>query len=160
MLADLLLIGIFGGFYIVPLYALIQTRSQASHRSRIIAGNNILNALFMVVAAILAVAFLNAGLSIPQLLLTDNRPPVVKLAAYKVVPAEGGKQNRAALVTFVTGGDVSRFQRSTVPGKPDDGTRGMSAAGAFPGAAEKKKGPVVNVARGNSVTQVEVGGKN
>ena len=48
MLADLTLIGVFGGFYIVPLYALIQSRSEPHHRSRIIAGNNILNALFMV----------------------------------------------------------------------------------------------------------------
>ena len=43
------MIGVFGGFYIVPLYALIQTRAERSHHSRIIAGNNILNALFMVV---------------------------------------------------------------------------------------------------------------
>jgi len=70
VLWDLLLTGVFGGFYIVPLYALIQTRSEASHRSRIIAGNNILNALFMVVAAVLAIVLLKAGLTIPQLLLT------------------------------------------------------------------------------------------
>ena len=44
----------FGGFYIVPLYALIQSRSEPAHRSRIIAANNILNALFMVAAAVLA----------------------------------------------------------------------------------------------------------
>ena len=49
--ADLVLIGLFGGFYIVPLYALIQERSAPSHRSRIIAANNILNALFMVASA-------------------------------------------------------------------------------------------------------------
>jgi len=66
---DLFLIGMFGGFYIVPLYALIQTRSEPSHRSRIIAANNILNALFMVAAAGLAVVALSAGLSIAQLLL-------------------------------------------------------------------------------------------
>jgi 1-acyl-sn-glycerol-3-phosphate acyltransferase len=70
VLWDLALIGLFGGFYIVPLYAVIQTRSEASHRSRIIAGNNILNALFMVVSAIVSVLLLNAGLTIPQLLLT------------------------------------------------------------------------------------------
>lgn len=70
VLVDLLLIGIFGGFYIVPLYAVIQTRSDPSHRSRIIAGNNILNALFMVLAAIAAILMLRAGLSIPQLFLT------------------------------------------------------------------------------------------
>lgn len=70
VLWDLVLIGLFGGFYIVPLYAVIQTRSDPSHRSRIIAGNNILNALFMVVSAIVAVLLLQAGLSIPELLLT------------------------------------------------------------------------------------------
>lgn len=69
VLVDLVLIGMFGGFYCVPLYALMQTRSEASHRSRVIAGNNILNALFMVVAALLAIALLGAGCSVPQLFL-------------------------------------------------------------------------------------------
>jgi 1-acyl-sn-glycerol-3-phosphate acyltransferase len=67
ILFDLVMIGVFGGFYIVPLYALIQTRSEPSHQSRIIAGNNILNALFMVVSAGMAVALLQAGLTIPQI---------------------------------------------------------------------------------------------
>ncbi len=66
---DLVLIGMFGGFYIVPLYAQIQTRSEPSHRSRIIAANNILNALFMVAAAGVAVLLLGRGATIPQLLL-------------------------------------------------------------------------------------------
>jgi 1-acyl-sn-glycerol-3-phosphate acyltransferase len=69
ILADLVLIGVFGGFYIVPLYALIQTRSEASHRSRVIAGNNILNASFMVAAALIAITLFRAGLTIPQLFL-------------------------------------------------------------------------------------------
>lgn len=64
---DLLMLGVFGGFFIVPLYALIQSRSEASHRARIIAANNILNALFMVVGALGASAALGAGLSIPAL---------------------------------------------------------------------------------------------
>jgi hypothetical protein len=67
---DLLMTGVFGGFYIVPLYALIQSRSEPSHRSRIIAGNNILNALFMVVSAVVSILLLDAGLTIPELLLT------------------------------------------------------------------------------------------
>lgn len=66
---DVVLIGVFGGFFIVPLYALVQQRSQPSHLSRVIAGNNILNAVFMVAAAIIAVIMLDRGLSIPQLLL-------------------------------------------------------------------------------------------
>ncbi len=66
---DIVCIGIFGGIYIVPLYALVQQRSEPSHLSRVIAGNNILNAVFMVAAALIAVAMLDQGLSIPQLLL-------------------------------------------------------------------------------------------
>ena len=63
------LLGVFGGFYCVPLYALIQERSAPSHRSRIIAANNILNAVFIVASAGIAIGLLEAGLSIPQLFL-------------------------------------------------------------------------------------------
>ena len=70
LLLDILLIGVFGGFYIVPLYALIQQRSEASHRSRVIAGNNILNALFMVAGSLFAIVALSKGLSIDQLFLS------------------------------------------------------------------------------------------
>ncbi len=66
---DVVLIGMFGGFFIVPLYALVQQRSEPTHLSRVIAGNNILNAVFMVAAAIIAVVMLDRGLNIPQLLL-------------------------------------------------------------------------------------------
>ncbi|RCS58665.1 MFS transporter [Parvibium lacunae] len=70
VLADVFLLAMFGGFYSVPLYALIQTRSEATHRARIIAANNILNALLMVLSAGLAVWLLNGiGLSMPQLFL-------------------------------------------------------------------------------------------
>ena len=87
VLIDLVLIGVFGGFYIVPLYALIQTRSEKSHRSRVIAGNNILNALFMVVAALLAIGLFKAGLTIPQLfLVTALMNAAVAVYIYTLVP--------------------------------------------------------------------------
>jgi 1-acyl-sn-glycerol-3-phosphate acyltransferase len=87
VLWDLLLIGVFAGFYIVPLYALVQTRSEPTHRSRIIAANNILNALFMVVSAGLAIALLGAGLTIPQLLLTVAlMNAAVAVFIYSLVP--------------------------------------------------------------------------
>lgn len=87
VLADLLLIGLFGGFYCVPLYALMQTRSEASHRSRVIAANNILNALFMVAAALLAIVLLAAGFTIPQLfLLTGLLNALVAAYIYSVTP--------------------------------------------------------------------------
>jgi 1-acyl-sn-glycerol-3-phosphate acyltransferase len=66
---DLVMIGAFGGFYSVPLYALIQQRSKRSHLSRIIAANNIINAVLMVAAAVMSMTLLGAGLSIPQLFL-------------------------------------------------------------------------------------------
>jgi 1-acyl-sn-glycerol-3-phosphate acyltransferase len=67
LLADLTLLGTFGGFFIVPLYALVQSRSAVAHRARVIAANNILNALFMVAGALAAAGLLAAGLSIPAL---------------------------------------------------------------------------------------------
>jgi MFS family permease len=67
LLVDLALVGVFGGFFIVPLYALVQQRSHPERRARIIAGNNIVNALFMVVGALAAAGLLAAGWSIPWL---------------------------------------------------------------------------------------------
>jgi 1-acyl-sn-glycerol-3-phosphate acyltransferase len=66
ILTDLAMIGAFGGFYSVPLYAMIQERADRRHLSRIIAATNIINSMFMVVAAILALVLLNNGISIPQ----------------------------------------------------------------------------------------------
>lgn len=77
LLADIALIGFFGGLYIVPLYALVQTRSESSHQSRVIAANNILNALFMVVSAIFSVFIFKQGYSIPQLFLATAMLNVV-----------------------------------------------------------------------------------
>jgi 1-acyl-sn-glycerol-3-phosphate acyltransferase len=84
---DLLLVGMFGGFYIVPLYALIQTRSEAGFRSRILAANNILNALFMIAASVVAVGALSAGASITQLLLLTGVLNLgVAIYIYTLVP--------------------------------------------------------------------------
>ena len=69
LLADIALIGLFGGFYIVPLYVLVQTRAEKSHQSRVIAANNIMNAFFMVASAGFSIWIFNQGLTIPQLFL-------------------------------------------------------------------------------------------
>ncbi|MBD8524936.1 MFS transporter [Pseudomarimonas arenosa] len=84
---DLALIGFFGGFYIVPLYALVQQRCPREKISRVIAANNILNALFMVVASVMAIILLNAGLNIPQLLLiTAILNAIVAIYIFSLVP--------------------------------------------------------------------------
>ena len=69
VMADLALLAGSAGLYSVPMYALIQLRCQPTHRARIIAANNILNALFMIVSAVGAGALLTAGFSIPQVFL-------------------------------------------------------------------------------------------
>jgi acyl-[acyl-carrier-protein]-phospholipid O-acyltransferase/long-chain-fatty-acid--[acyl-carrier-protein] ligase len=66
---DLLGLAVSGGFFVVPLYAIIQNRSEAAARARIIAANNIVNALFMAGAAALTAALLAAGLETPVLFL-------------------------------------------------------------------------------------------
>ena len=87
VLFDLMMLGVFGGFFIVPLYALVQLRSSEEHRARIIAANNIVNALFMVVGALGAAALLGAGMSIPQLFgLAALLNALVAIYIYGLVP--------------------------------------------------------------------------
>ena len=67
---DLLMLAIAGGLYIVPLYTLMQRRSSPAHMARIIAANNVMNALFMVASALLTLLLLALKLTIPQIFLT------------------------------------------------------------------------------------------
>jgi 1-acyl-sn-glycerol-3-phosphate acyltransferase len=115
---DLLMIGVFGGFYIVPLYALVQARSEPSHRSRVIAGNNILNALFMVTSALFAIVMLGAaGFSIPELFLAAAiLNAIVAIYIYTLVPE--------FLLRFLSWVLIHTFYRVKVSGLerlPDDG---------------------------------------
>jgi len=70
IIMDLLGVSISGGLFIVPLYSILQTRSDVGHRSRVIAANNIINALFMVLGAIAATSMITAGMRIPAIFLT------------------------------------------------------------------------------------------
>jgi len=87
VLLDLGFIGVFGGFFIVPLYALVQQRSRPEVMSRVIGANNILNAVFMVVAALFGATALQLGMSIPMLLLvTGVLNACVAVYIYSLVP--------------------------------------------------------------------------
>ncbi|MGX4644237.1 MFS transporter [Massilia sp. SYSU DXS3249] len=87
IVADLILIGVFGGFFIVPLFALIQTRCDPKHVSRTIAGMNILNAIFMVAAAGVAIVLLGQGFSIPEMfLVTALLNAAVAVYIFSLVP--------------------------------------------------------------------------
>jgi len=101
VMADLALLALFAGLYSVPMYALIQMRSQPTHRARIIAANNILNALFMIASSLIAGALLGAGFSVPQIFLfTGLANAVVAFYIFLLVPEY--------LLRFVAWG-MSRF---------------------------------------------------
>jgi 1-acyl-sn-glycerol-3-phosphate acyltransferase len=87
VLVDLFALGLFGGFFIVPLYVLIQLRSAPEQRARIIAANNILNALFMVVGALAAAGLLGNGVTIPALFaIAALCNALVAIYIYSLVP--------------------------------------------------------------------------
>ena len=70
ILIDLLFIGLFGGLFIVPIYAMIQRNTNGATRARVLSVNNIFNALFMVSGSLLGMLFLSRlGWSIPQFFL-------------------------------------------------------------------------------------------
>ncbi len=87
VMADLFLMAMFAGFFSVPLYAMMQARAEPAYRARIIAANNILNAIFMVVASILAAVLLKSGLSLPQLyLVVGIMNAVVAIYIFMLIP--------------------------------------------------------------------------
>jgi 1-acyl-sn-glycerol-3-phosphate acyltransferase len=118
IIADLLMIGVFGGFYIVPLYALVQSRSAPDHRSRVIAGLNILNALFMVIAAVMAMLILGpVGLTIPDLfLITAILNAVVAVYIFTLVP-----EFLMRFLIWILIHTIYRVRVSGIDNIPDDG---------------------------------------
>ena len=88
VLADLVLIGVFGGLYIVPLFAFVQMRTEPEFRARVIAANNIINAFLMVLSTVVAILLLGvAGLTVSQFFLVLALANIVVAAyIYSVVP--------------------------------------------------------------------------
>jgi len=87
VMADLMLLSLFAGIYSVPMYALIQLRSQPSHRARIIAANNILNALFMIVSSVGVGVLLKFDFTIPQVfLITGILNAIVAFYIFMLMP--------------------------------------------------------------------------
>lgn len=122
--------------------AVAQTVGQLSLSLRSIADNQ----------SDLELAIANGEIDVPADGDPAKEKEMLARAAARPMEGRGG---------FATGADVSRFQRSTVPGKPpEENTAAQPTPGSFPGGTVASKGPVVNVARGNSVTETQVGGKN
>lgn len=84
---DLFLFSISAGLFTVPLYTLIQLRSDEKERSRIVAANNVLNALFMVIGAVALMGLYSAGLSVPAIFLVlAGTNALVAVYVYTVLP--------------------------------------------------------------------------
>jgi hypothetical protein len=97
VLLDLAGIGLFGGLYIVPLYAMVQHRCNPLHRARIIAANNVLNALFMVCSAAITLALFRIGVPIPGIFLLLALANVLVFALlFRYLP-ESWQRGRALL---------------------------------------------------------------
>lgn len=106
VMIDLLLLSLSAGLYSVPMYALIQLRAQPSHRARIIAANNILNALFMIASAVLAGAMLKFGMTIPQVfLVTGLLNALVGFYIFLLVP-----EYLLRFVAFIASRCIYRFK--------------------------------------------------
>ncbi|MDH1263484.1 MFS transporter [Pseudomonas sp. GD03944] len=118
ILGSILGIGVFGGFYIVPLYALIQSRTAENERARVIAANNILNALFMVVSAVITILFLSvAGLSIPQLFLVISLMNIaVNSYIFKIVP-----EFTMRFLIWLLGHSMYRVEHKGLDAIPEEG---------------------------------------
>ncbi|MEO8299243.1 MAG: MFS transporter [Burkholderiales bacterium] len=116
-MADLGLLALSAGLYSVPMYALIQMRAPPTHRARIIAANNILNALFMIVSALLAGALLSAGFSISEVFaLTGLANLVVAAYVFLLVP-----EYLLRFVAFMLSRCVYRFEVRGDEHLPDKG---------------------------------------
>jgi 1-acyl-sn-glycerol-3-phosphate acyltransferase len=117
VMADLFLLALFAGFYSVPLYALIQLRCEPSHRARIIAANNILNAIFMVLASIMAAVLLHEGLSLPQLyLVVGVLNAAVAIYIYTLVP-----EFLMRFIVWILVHSIYRLEKNGLDRIPDDG---------------------------------------
>ena len=114
---DIFMLGVSGGIYIVPLYALVQQRSEPSKRSRIIAANNVLNALFMVVASVYGLLLLSTGVSIPTLfLIMALMNAAVAIYIFKLVP-----EFTMRLLIWLVAHTLYRIDRTDLDKIPDEG---------------------------------------
>ena len=87
VMADLVLLSLSAGIYSVPMYALVQLECKPSECARIIATNNIINALFMIASAVIAGAMLGNGMTISEVILwTGIANAVVTLAVFVSEP--------------------------------------------------------------------------
>lgn len=114
---DLTMLGLMGGLYSVPLYAMMQQRSEARQRSRIIAANNVMNSLFMCCAALFATLFAQLGSTIPQMFLILGLMNIaVAVYIFALLP-----EFLMRFLTWILIHTLYRVRTSGLENVPDDG---------------------------------------
>ncbi len=117
VMADLFFVALFGGLFSVPLYALIQARAEPAYRARIIAANNILNALFIIIAALMSKALLDSGLGFPELFLVVGlMNAAVAGYIYLLVP-----EFLMRFICWLLIHSIYRLEKSGLENIPDEG---------------------------------------
>ncbi len=117
VLFDLLMIAVSAGFYTVPLMTFIQQRTRADRRSRVIAGNNIINSGLMVVSSVALVTLLAAGRTIPSIFfMLGVANALVAVSIYSVIP-----EFLLRFVAWITANVLYRLRVAGVEHIPADG---------------------------------------
>jgi acyl-[acyl-carrier-protein]-phospholipid O-acyltransferase/long-chain-fatty-acid--[acyl-carrier-protein] ligase len=115
---DLLLLAMAGGVYIVPLYAIVQARTEAAQRARAVAANNIMNALFMVASAVATMLLLAAGVSVPGVFLIVGVANVaVAVYIVRLLPHDTLKTIAAAFFRLLYRVEVHGAEHVTAAGE-------------------------------------------
>jgi len=114
---DLTMIGAFAGFYVVPLFAFVQSRAPRERLSRVIAGNNIVNALLICAAAAFGIGLTALGLDVPTIFLVTG---LVNIAVagyiFTLVP-----EFMMRFVTWVLVNALYRVRVDGLKNVPDEG---------------------------------------
>ncbi len=114
---DLLGLAVSGGFFVVPLYAIIQNRSEEASRARIIAANNVVNALFMAGAAAVTAGLIAAGLDTPALfLILGVANGLVTVWICKLLPQDVLRMLARILFRFVYRAEVAGLENVAAAG--------------------------------------------
>ena len=117
IMLDLFFMSIFGGFFTVPLYAFIQSRSLPENRSRIIGANNILNSLFMIGSAVFAVVCFQLGLTVNQLILaTIGLNLLISIYIFALVP-----EFLMRFIVWILTHTMYRVRKEGLTNIPDEG---------------------------------------
>jgi acyl-[acyl-carrier-protein]-phospholipid O-acyltransferase / long-chain-fatty-acid--[acyl-carrier-protein] ligase len=111
LIFDVLALSISGGFFVVPLYALIQKRAEATHRARVVASNNVVNAFAMVICSVFIVLLTFLGLGTGEVFLIFGIISLfVALATFSCISPESYAKFFKKVFSFIFRVDIKGYE--------------------------------------------------